>query len=274
MLRHKASPEKKTQSYKCKFCERKFARSQSTMYYEHCNADHAEAVITSKWVICDGCGLYFPPNTIKGHASTAHRRTEVHRCAFCPKEYHVFYRLVEHCNFKHPFEVAKNWIKCSLCDLLYPTQVNLDAHIETVHKGIFCHFCPRKCNTEKELRSHTNRSHFEEARETWVKCDNCKTLFQTENELRKWHKCESQTETHCEFCPKLLASNVKYYRHANRQHLEDVSNLWLNCQTCSQFFPSNVELNRHSCLKAKTQVPVAIIKLYYVSHKKLNHFYN
>jgi hypothetical protein len=227
------------------------------MYYDHCNADHVEAVVTSKWIICDACGLYFPPKIIKSHVSMTHRRTEPHRCTFCPKEYHVFYRLVEHCNFKHPFEVAKSWIKCSLCDMLYPTQESLDVHIETVHKAFGCQFCPRKCDTAKELRTHTNISHFQEASETWFKCGNCKTLFKTEEELKEGHKCNRQTETHCEFCPKLFASNVKYYRHANRQHPEEVSKLWLNCRACSHFFPSDAELKRHPwCLKARSQVTI------------------
>jgi hypothetical protein len=229
------------------------------MYYEHCNADHAENVAASKWIICDACGLYFPPNIIKTHVSMTHRRTQPHRCTFCPKEYFVFFRVVEHSNFKHPFEVAKSWIKCSLCDTFYPTQDHLDTHIKNSHKAFSCQFCPRKCDTAKELRTHTNNSHFQEASETWIKCGNCKTLFQTEEEFRVWHNCRSQIETHCEFCPKLLASNDKYYRHANRKHLDDVSKLWLSCQTCLHFFPSNTALNKHYCLKARSQVSISLI---------------
>ena len=77
--------------------------------------------------------------------------------------------------------------------------------------------------TVKSLQQHQSRAH-------------------TERKNRRF----PGTEVKCQFCTQTFGKTSTYYKHANAQHLEIISETWALCTECNTYFPNPNSLRYHN----------------------------
>ena len=50
----------------------------------------------------------------------------------------------------------------------------------------------------------------------------------------------------CQFCKLVVSRKQDYYEHANKEHLNEVSQIWKGCNECVRFYPTRRSLNSHT----------------------------
>ena len=241
--------KKSIKTINCEFCPKQFptsARNNRSPYYNHCYEEHQNNIL-NQWELCEVCGFYFPHHRMNRHKLARHKIQDKIKCHFCPKTSFIAARSFNvHCNAHHVPEISKTWLRCSGCEMFIRTEEELNKHQTTVHKQFRCQFCNKEIGNQAKFQQHIQIQHYQEASLTWVKCQNCKFLFEKSDQLQS-HSCLKQTETHCEFCPQILFSSISYIKHAKKKHISDISKKWILCKSCSIMFPTDIELSKHKC---------------------------
>ena len=254
-LKHKPKNVEAKLYVKCDYCDKKLHKGVTLNMYKHYSSNHT-AEISSHWILCAICGVYFPPDKIDLHLKVAHmeRNCEKIQCIYCPRQIADEVKYVRHVNAFHLETVSKDWYKCRMCSKFYPTILGLKNHEER-HKqaqSLQCPFCAKQSFTNRGLKIHLHRSHYLEARKTSFFCNTCNNIFATEVQ-RKEHYCiPYQTkEIQCQFCPMVLSNMKTYISHANNTHRIVISKHWFHCNICSKHLPSQTILEKHNCVTHK-----------------------
>jgi hypothetical protein len=99
---------------------------------------------------------------------------------------------------------------------------------------------------------HANKHHFDIISKIWPGCEECKMYFPTIQSLDSHNLAKHKVSTSsfrnrkltpgrkvttCVFCSKSFVIARLCWRHAQREHADVVSQLWLKCQICELHFP-------------------------------------
>ena len=148
-IANNAQKDKKlAKTYKCKKCNKKFARHQSAK--NHCK--------DFSWN-CEVCGmLIHQSNNVARHKKRCGRQTQ------------------KKLNGAKTIQATSQEITCIFCGKVYKNRNSLKSHINNVHKnekdegGYKCERCDFQCNKEGYLKKHIKINHSQSTR---LNCDEC-----------------------------------------------------------------------------------------------------
>ena len=129
-------------------------------------------------------------------------------------------------------------IKCKHCEISYPDQNKLQAHVIEKH-STFCKVCQKDFASRKGLLLHERRSHREI--HEW-QCNICKTSLTSKENLKLHTKKVHNEVWKCEICDQVLKdfSKKKIFIHCyyhERNHFK--------CKSCRMLFGSVRILDIH-----------------------------
>lgn len=180
--------------------------------------------------------------TVEVHCLDKHSGIDF-KCIVCDKKYKNDTSLRAHIARFHRNE-SKSPEECPYCGkVLCPER--MANHIEIHEAGdepkLQCPFdgCSKKCFTQMDLNAHIDTLH------KLRKCDQCdfqstsKTSWRTH---RKSHKSFEERPFKCERCGQRFFENMKLRKHINQVH-SDVRNF--KCTTCGKAFKEAMKLKIH-----------------------------
>lgn len=162
---------------------------------------------------CRICNLsYDKLESLKRHVRRKHDiRTY---CRICKKKFNSKEAYLNHSHVKFIKE-------CSICGLIFATEVGLAKHLRRLHKidtpkTVFCNICNQGFHEKRQLKPH----------------------------LMKVHMNIRYT---CKYCNKTLKTKESYRRHLILKHpTQKLVNVNLqNCSQCSESFKDEFELCKH-----------------------------
>ena len=113
----------------------------------------------------------------------------------------LLYRIsqVEEFMKKHDIEnvVAAKEFKCNICDEIFPTNKEVDCHIQSTHPKVFkCRLCSHNFSLSKDLETHIKNQH----NSTELKCDSCEKVFYMKWRLNKHKEIHTSVNVrHCHY---------------------------------------------------------------------------
>ena len=127
---------------------------------------------------------------------------------------------------------------------------------------IWCEFCTAKVHYS--YVPHANKYHFDIISKIWPGCDECKMYFPTIQSLDSHNLAKHKVSTasfrnrklipnrrvfNCEFCPRSFVIARLCWRHAQKEHSDAISQLWLKCDVCDLHFPNSEVMAIHKSAK-------------------------
>ena len=166
----------------------------------------------------------------------------------------LFYRY-------HLEDIEKEWFYNPLQKMYYPKPPDLN---KKQNQGpiIWCEFC--SATVHYSYVPHANKHHFDIISKIWPGCDDCNMFFPTIQSLDSHNLAKHKVSTSsfrnrkltpgrkvttCVFCEKSFVIARLCWRHAQREHADIISQLWLKCKICELHFPNSEVLSIH--VKAK-----------------------
>ena len=141
----------------------------------------------------------------------------------------------------------------------------------------YCHACPKSFSRASEYYIHAEKYHFESIGDIWLKCCDCTRYFPTKGALKNHQVSKlhgdfnsdepkpkkkrvrpsrrkvvvpksppSQVAVTCVFCNEDFKTNAVFVAHVNQDHVDQVSDMWIPCDSCNFYCPDNKALKVHS----------------------------
>ena len=254
---HQKHPKDETKiEVQCVYCSKIFEGTET--FYLHANQFHMDE-IQNHWYLDIEQKMFYPkpPDKKKKHRSSK----DGFQCSFCPKIFTTIDPLYQHANRYHLEDIEKQWFYNPLQKMYYPKP--LDVNKKHNHGPvIWCEFCTAKVHYS--YVPHANKYHSDIISKIWPGCEDCKMYFPTIQSLDSHNLAKHKVSTSsfrnrkltpgrkvttCEFCPRSFVIARLCWKHAQREHPEIISQLWLKCNVCDLHFPNIEVLTIH--IKAK-----------------------
>ena len=247
----------------CQFCNLVLSRKQD--FYDHANREHLSEV-AELWKGCSQCVRYYPTRkALHNHEEKSHRKkaltpeeeAKAEPCTFCEMLFFRKDQFYRHANDAHTDEIAETWISCPDCQKYFPTKHVMDRHRERMkYKGESC--IPKYASAADpeppfmyspttEIDPSFLSVEYEESNEDLVFQDdntNDQPIVISAPRSKRSVNVDRSYVT-CNFCSLVLSRKQDFYDHANREHLEEVAQIWQGCKDCVRFYPTRKSLNNH-----------------------------
>ena len=245
----------------CEFCFKTFRYGRNC--WRHAQKEHLKE-ISQIWLNCPDCNLYYPNNRVLDfHKMTSHRKNKIigdaspkKDCDFCAKSFRQVFLYTRHANEKHKNLIGESWHKCPLCHVYVQTEnclvLHKRTHAEFQMQKVSCPFCDLKFKTRIARDIHANKDHEAKVCLDWNYCHPCALFFPADN--HKHFRTKSSLEIICKFCSVPLYSQRSNIAHCNKEHLDQITSSWFQCQLCLKYLPNEKLLNLHTlknCSKLK-----------------------
>ncbi len=243
----------------CTFCDLMLPRRQD--YYEHANRDHLDQVSTL-WHGCGTCVRYYPTRrALKNHKEKSHRKKaslthedasfKGEACTFCDLVFARKDQFYRHANDVHQDVVSQTWSSCPDCQRFFPTKRICSRHRERLkQRGESC--IPKfvlpepEPDPDPEPEAEVDPPSFLSVE---YEEDDDEEELAEDADLQVEHTSGSNTgersKVTCIFCNLVLSRRQDLYDHANRDHLDTVSQIWHGCPVCVRYYPTKRALNNH-----------------------------
>ncbi len=221
--------------HQCKGCE--YKSKERAMLREHILRIH----VGDKSKQCPICGKCYSVNKdLKRHIV---RHSVRHTCGVCGKQYKAQRSLREHMN-SHDDGYVKPYFPCDECDRTFSAKHTLQAHVESVHRGIkksfLCTICGKNFTQKQTLSDHqmihTGQRPFH--------CEICGSDFNNKQTLKRHKRLHTEViRFQCELCGKEFRSKAGLRMHT-AIHLGTTPHY--DCSICNKVFTQKQALIRHS----------------------------
>ena len=156
---------------------------------------------------------------------------------------------MDHCSQMAKME--KN--RCPKCEQMFPGELKLRDHIETVHKvkiSFQCKDCDKQYAWEKDLKQHTRYKHTGELR---FGCEHCGKILRSNYDLERHVDAIHDLTVHkCGDCSEEFKSKEYLRSHEIQNHNENAE----QCSKCLKKFVENRNYEQHveqnNCEKKKS----------------------
>ena len=180
--------------------------------------------------------LFKGSQALEKHKITQHTSEKSHKCAICPKLFHL-----ENARNSHEKTYTEQVRHCSICNKKYSSRNTLDYHKRSVHEGKThdCQQCDNKFKSKGSLKAHMI-VHTNVQREMYA-CDICGDQFTTKLCIK-----EAQHEHLTHEC-KQCGAKLKY-KNQMKLHLEthnENGNKNVECNMCDDKFSTSGYMKLH-----------------------------
>ena len=230
---------------------------------------------------CLPCKTYFPTEiSLATHNGQKHKKKcEIPKngapvkCQYCSQFSLTSFNLRKHCLIHHKKEMEKDWLKCSICSILFQDNEALQRHVKQMHKAkdvdaerySKCDYCDKRFHKAFPARmyEHCSSIHTTQIVSHWIICALCGIYFppdKIDKHLKGAHKEKFYEKIQCIYCPRQICGKGSYAKHGNAYHPEEVSKDWHMCSMCSKFYPTLSDLKNHKENHSLIQCPYCTIR--------------
>jgi hypothetical protein len=144
----------------------------------------------------------------------------------------------------------------------YPTEAILKCHVsKKLCSGLQksnhykCQFCSYGKTDLKRFYIHSFKTHSSEIEKSWFRCGKCDRLRPPSiieaHEVKcigKSLKAGIKASISCSFCSQEFFKLVRYMRHANKSHPNEIVNQgsWSHCDKCENYIPDMWSMQKHA----------------------------
>ena len=129
-----------------------------------------------------------------------------------------------------------------------------------VKQATTCDYCTdQRPTSEYDLSYHLNTKHKDKIPPEWLQCPNCSWSYSSKENLnihRSYCKIkfdskedigQSNIGIQCQFCPTVFGKTTfnMYYKHARKNHQNQVECEWRKCEICLMAYPTDFSLQNH-----------------------------
>lgn len=202
--------EPENQSYPCELCNKTFQRQ---IYLERHRLVHMG--ITQPGFMCSTCNKIFLTSIDMQKHKRKHNE-EYLQCNLCDRTFTTIgglkYHLKTHTGTKNH--------KCPFCGKKFTANVNLNAHIKTVHSEVkphLCNICGKRYTTIDHLRKHM----VYHTGERKFQCNVCGKDFTQNSHLTQHSWIHSGIKPHaCKYCNNKYTSSSALKKHLQTNHVQ------------------------------------------------------
>lgn len=230
---------------RCKLCCATFPSVYG--YRDHYIEKHAED--EENIYDCTECQLTFDDRKAqKDHFRSVHK---TFKCKKCRRVFASQYYLDEHAKDHDSNDTQQ---VCTYCGKTYATIVNLNAHIDAVHKKrrFKCDLCEKSYSFKAALYKHRLLAHIEGKRH---KCPLCDYMGGSKSEIRLHHKNHHTSDRknvdefcHCAECGISFVNTSTLKKHIYQQHGQNVqfrTVIASKCALCKEPTSSHYQAEKH-----------------------------
>jgi hypothetical protein len=257
---------------------------------ETVNALANQLAVELCWKQCKVCKVFLPDHAVLAeHMLDSHPSKESNiltefetilmgfetgKCQFCEKMFiKDTVQYYEHAWQEHQLAVKQSWKQCQECHVFLPDQAVLEEHMLDSHpskeSNILTEFETGKCQfCEKmfikddnspdtvQYYEHARQEHQLAVQQSWKQCQECHVFLPDQAVLEEHIKNHPSKVpniirgTECMFCKKNV---INYYKHARRNHPNEVQEAWVKCSSCNDKFPTQDIVDRHSYQQHSTR---------------------
>ncbi|XP_026464997.1 uncharacterized protein LOC113367622 [Ctenocephalides felis] len=202
--------EPENQSYPCELCNKTF---QMQIYLERHRLVHMG--ITQPGFMCSICNKIFLTSVDMQKHKRKHNE-EYLQCNLCDRTFTTIgglkYHLKTHTGTKNH--------KCPFCGKKFTANVNLNAHIKTVHSEVkphLCNICGKRYTTIDHLRKHM----VYHTGERKFQCNVCGKDFTQNSHLTQHSWIHSGIKPYaCKYCDNKYTSSSALKKHLQTNHMQ------------------------------------------------------
>lgn len=203
---------------KCIDCN--YVCRKRTLLISHANREH----LNYHPYTCDYCAMqYYSKASLRKHILDIHQET--YTCEFCDHNFKIRKEFDDHILTCMP---VKREFACGECSASFDSLEKVSSHIALQHSEFPCDLCPKKFNTEANLKEHKGRVHRTVQmvnRLPILECTVCDIQFDTKGEYLNHMKTHGpNVKFPCNICNIELENKQKLYVH-NRRHSKRDGNL-------------------------------------------------
>lgn len=213
--RRSKSFEKKSETYLCEICSRKF--TSLARIKQHMHAGHVKKRKQTRRSLspttCTICGKII--RDMKTHLRVFHSDERPFKCSYCNAAFKQKVHRDTHIRGQHTGE--KPYL-CNQCGRSYYAQSVLRLHINRYHFHLKPHKCDQCGNAYRqlyELRDHINLHHLNKK---MYPCEVCERRFGTKKNLHQHMLSHGEKKFQCKFCHLKFATTSGRRGHEIRNH--------------------------------------------------------
>lgn len=232
----------KTLQVHCKLCCEVF--KSILAYRDHFLENHARDEDDKQY--CKKCEMTFENRkTLLEHFRLVH---ENFNCTMCKRQFASEHQLNEHLNCH---ENSDSKVMCNFCGKIYASQINLNFHIDAMHKEIrfYCDMCEKSYSFKSALYKHRLVSHI---RGRTVKCPECPFLAGTKHEVRlhmnnhhNLARNQTRSDIVCGHCGMQFHNGSTLKRHNFHMHGGFLMKYKHKCTLCEEPLKGSSKAERH-----------------------------
>ena len=209
---------------KCPICDKDFSKD----FRDHFKRKHSNMAIP-----CNLCGKSFNcDEALKTHFKNSHQKSWL-SCDICGLKLRE--KSFQNHRDKHNLTKNERSVKCTYCEKMYFTEVDMLTHVHNMHKSKPTAYTCTICGYTTNRSSHTLKRHMvTHSDERPFKCDQCDLRFKETYTLRD-HVAEvhvAARDHECSYCQKKFKKGFALKRHLDIH----IGNYRAQCKICGKRF--------------------------------------